>query len=250
MGCSSITVQCRCVALPGRSAALHTKAQGAAPALRPLIRPCPVAQHPAPGRPCAQVEAEASISSRPIPGFTPRQGAGIALFGKSFNYPPARPNSRIDFQFDTAAFYFRCARMACFFKTPAAGSDCAVLPTRAGRRDPHGPFLLHPRSLTHTHTPCCLCAMPMPCPLGSCPSHCPTPFPSACWATRPRYDLAGRLPRAARPPWTPCWVYMPWPCLTGGHAALQQQHMQAALCGLGQQWRGFPALTRQARPTA
>lgn len=31
----------------------------------------------------------------------------MPLFGKSFNYPPARPNSRIDFQFDKAAFYFK-----------------------------------------------------------------------------------------------------------------------------------------------
>lgn len=36
-----------------------------------------------------------------------RQGEGLALFGKSFNYPPARPNSRIDFAFDKAAFYFK-----------------------------------------------------------------------------------------------------------------------------------------------
>lgn len=35
-----------------------------------------------------------------------RQGAGIPLLGKSFNYPPARPNSRIDFAFDQAAFTF------------------------------------------------------------------------------------------------------------------------------------------------
>jgi hypothetical protein len=35
-----------------------------------------------------------------------RQGAGIPLLGKSFNYPAARANSRIDFAFDKAAFYF------------------------------------------------------------------------------------------------------------------------------------------------
>jgi hypothetical protein len=39
-------------------------------------------------------------------GLTCRQGAGIPLLGKSSNYPPARPNSRIDFAFDRAAFYF------------------------------------------------------------------------------------------------------------------------------------------------
>jgi hypothetical protein len=32
-----------------------------------------------------------------------RQGAGLPLLGKSFNYPPARPNSRIDFGFDRCA---------------------------------------------------------------------------------------------------------------------------------------------------
>jgi hypothetical protein len=31
-----------------------------------------------------QVEAEASTDSRPLPGFTPRQGAGFPLLGKSF----------------------------------------------------------------------------------------------------------------------------------------------------------------------
>lgn len=54
-----------------------------------------------------KVEAQASTETRPLPGFTPRQGEGLPLFGKSFNYPPARPNSRIDFQFDRAAFNFR-----------------------------------------------------------------------------------------------------------------------------------------------
>lgn len=54
-----------------------------------------------------KVEAEASTDTRPIPGFEPRQGAGLPLFGKSFTYPAARANSRIDFQFDKAAFYFK-----------------------------------------------------------------------------------------------------------------------------------------------
>lgn len=35
-----------------------------------------------------------------------RVGEGMPLFGKSSNYPAAKPDSRIDFQFDTAAFYF------------------------------------------------------------------------------------------------------------------------------------------------
>ncbi|KAF5841911.1 hypothetical protein DUNSADRAFT_10348 [Dunaliella salina] len=58
-----------------------------------------------------RVEAQASIESRPLPGFTPRAGSGESFFGgllgKSSTEPPARPNSRIDFQFDKAAFYFR-----------------------------------------------------------------------------------------------------------------------------------------------
>lgn len=53
-----------------------------------------------------KVEAEASTESRPLPGFTPRQGAGLSLFGKSSTYPPARPNSRIDFQFTLGTFHF------------------------------------------------------------------------------------------------------------------------------------------------
>eukprot|EP00882_Tetradesmus_deserticola_P008847 GHRQ01009333.1.p1 GENE.GHRQ01009333.1~~GHRQ01009333.1.p1 ORF type:complete len:417 (+),score=153.00 GHRQ01009333.1:317-1567(+) len=54
-----------------------------------------------------KVEAEASVETRPLPGFTPRRGAGLPLFGKSFAYPPARANSRIDFQFDKAAFHLK-----------------------------------------------------------------------------------------------------------------------------------------------
>lgn len=36
-----------------------------------------------------------------------RRGAGLPLFGKSSAYPPARANSRIDFQFDKAAFHIK-----------------------------------------------------------------------------------------------------------------------------------------------
>lgn len=41
----------------------------------------------------AQVEAEANTDRQPLPGFTPRQGAGIPLFGKSSTYPPSGPVS-------------------------------------------------------------------------------------------------------------------------------------------------------------
>eukprot|EP00892_Ulva_mutabilis_P007085 jgi/Ulvmu1/4749/UM020_0033.1 len=53
------------------------------------------------------VEAMASTGSRPLQGFTPRKGAGLALFGKSSVEPPAKDNMRIDFQFDQAAFDFK-----------------------------------------------------------------------------------------------------------------------------------------------
>ena len=56
-----------------------------------------------------KVEAGASTDSRPRQGFTPRRGAGLPLFGKSQTGPPARQGLRIDFQFDQAAFDFRCA---------------------------------------------------------------------------------------------------------------------------------------------
>ncbi len=40
-----------------------------------------------------QVAADASTSSRPLDGFTPRQGAGLAIFGRSNVEPPAQPVS-------------------------------------------------------------------------------------------------------------------------------------------------------------
>lgn len=40
-----------------------------------------------------QVEAEANTDSRPLPGFVPRKGAGLPLFGKSSTYPPPGPVS-------------------------------------------------------------------------------------------------------------------------------------------------------------
>ena len=49
-----------------------------------------------------QVEAEANTDRRPLPGFTPRSGEGLpfGIMGKSSTQPPARPNLRVDFQFD------------------------------------------------------------------------------------------------------------------------------------------------------
>lgn len=40
--------------------------------------------------PLKQVVAEANTDSQPLPGFTPRRGAGLALFGKSSTDPPIR----------------------------------------------------------------------------------------------------------------------------------------------------------------
>ena len=40
-----------------------------------------------------QVEAEANTVSRPLPGFTPRKGKGLPLFGKSESTPPSSPAS-------------------------------------------------------------------------------------------------------------------------------------------------------------
>lgn len=57
-----------------------------------------------------RVEAEASTSARPVPGFVPRRGDGNVLgfypLGKSMAGPPSREGVRIDFRFDYAAFDF------------------------------------------------------------------------------------------------------------------------------------------------
>ena len=36
----------------------------------------------------SQVEAEGNTDSRPLPGFTPRKGKGLPVFGKSSSAPP------------------------------------------------------------------------------------------------------------------------------------------------------------------
>ncbi|EFN58006.1 hypothetical protein CHLNCDRAFT_142183 [Chlorella variabilis] len=56
-----------------------------------------------------RVEAEASTDAQPLPGFTPRVGKGLpfGILGVSSSQPPARPNLRVDFQFDRAAFTFK-----------------------------------------------------------------------------------------------------------------------------------------------
>lgn len=54
-----------------------------------------------------RVEAEANTDSRALPGFTPRKGPGLAIFGKSSTYPPSGKDIRVDFQFSKGAFQFK-----------------------------------------------------------------------------------------------------------------------------------------------
>jgi hypothetical protein len=55
-----------------------------------------------------RVRARAATAAAPIPGFTPRTGAGIPLLGKSLvSSPPSHPGVRLDFAFQSAAFYWR-----------------------------------------------------------------------------------------------------------------------------------------------
>lgn len=69
---------------------------GRAPLLRRQLRSCCYESRADPSGTCVvgvQVEAEANTDSRPIPGFIPRRGAGLPIFGKSATYPPAGPVS-------------------------------------------------------------------------------------------------------------------------------------------------------------
>lgn len=54
-----------------------------------------------------KVEAAASTDQQPLEDFTPRKGKGLFIFGRSSSEPPAKVNTRLDFQFDTAAFNFK-----------------------------------------------------------------------------------------------------------------------------------------------
>lgn len=56
-----------------------------------------------------RVEAEANVDSRPLPGFSPRTGEGLpfGIMGRSSTEPPTRPDMRVGFQFDRAAFTFK-----------------------------------------------------------------------------------------------------------------------------------------------
>ena len=52
-----------------------------------------------------QVEAEANTVSRPLPGFTPRKGKGLPLFGKSESTPPSSPASQSPLTFQCSVSY-------------------------------------------------------------------------------------------------------------------------------------------------
>jgi hypothetical protein len=54
-----------------------------------------------------KVEASASTDQQPLANFTPRKGKGFFIFGSSSSAPPAKVNTRLDFQFDNAAFNLR-----------------------------------------------------------------------------------------------------------------------------------------------
>lgn len=55
-----------------------------------------------------KVEAAASTDSKPLPDFEPRKGKGLpfGILGTSSVEQPSKVHTRLDFQFDKAAFYF------------------------------------------------------------------------------------------------------------------------------------------------
>eukprot|EP00890_Picochlorum_soloecismus_P004834 jgi/Picsp_1/5351/NSC_02712-R1_plastid lipid associated protein len=56
-----------------------------------------------------RVEAVASTDQVPLDGFVPRKGKGLpfGILGTSSTDPPTKKNIRVDFQFDSAAFYLK-----------------------------------------------------------------------------------------------------------------------------------------------
>lgn len=65
-----------------------------------------------------RVEAEANTNARPLPGFTPRKGVGLPIFGKSSTYPPSGKDIRVDFQFSKGAFQFKPLPFAIPYPVP------------------------------------------------------------------------------------------------------------------------------------
>ena len=67
-----------------------------------------------------KVEAAAQTDAKPIPGFEPRKGQGLpfGLLGTSSVEPPSKVHTRIDFQFDTAAFNFKALPLTVPYPVP------------------------------------------------------------------------------------------------------------------------------------
>jgi hypothetical protein len=67
-----------------------------------------------------KVEAAAQTDAKPIPGFEPRKGRGLpfGLLGTSSVDPPSKVHTRIDFQFDTAAFNFKALPLTVPYPVP------------------------------------------------------------------------------------------------------------------------------------
>lgn len=110
-----------------------------------------------------KVEAEASTDTRPLSGFTPRVGDGLilgmALFGRSDSRPPARPNMRIDFQFDRAAFSFRAIPFKAGWPRSAPFPGLLIHPSepcrrvcRCRTRSPSGFWATSARAGSTSHT--------------------------------------------------------------------------------------------------
>lgn len=67
-----------------------------------------------------KVEAAASTDSRPLMDFEPRKGKGLpfGILGTSSVDPPSTVNTRIDFQFDKAAFYLNALPLTLPYPVP------------------------------------------------------------------------------------------------------------------------------------
>jgi len=67
-----------------------------------------------------KVEAAASTDFKPLPNFEPRKGRGLpfGILGTSSVEPPSKVNTRLDFQFDKAAFYFKALPLTIPYPVP------------------------------------------------------------------------------------------------------------------------------------
>ena len=134
------------------------------------------------------VQSEASTEAAPLAGFTPRAGEGLpfGIMGRSSNRPPARPNSRIDFQVGWGGRVVckgaAAVRARAWRQRQAVGSAVQRhLPLRPLTKPHHHPY---PPKQTHPPTHHSLTRPRSTSP--SCPSRSPTPCRSACSATSAR----------------------------------------------------------------